>query len=63
LKAKIQLLSNPNEGDFVLMLTAIENLHNAVKEKGTSISSEIDALVKISQTILKNEWERVKKIQ
>ncbi|MCE3272234.1 MAG: hypothetical protein K0S57_2631 [Ramlibacter sp.] len=63
LRVKIRLLSNPREEDFVSLLKAIDQLHDAVDASRKSVGEEIEAVITTSQKILKSEWERVKNVQ
>jgi len=68
ISTKIRLLINPKESDhkqlIVLIDDAINNLNETIKkdvlEKNRGISTDI---IKVSQNILKREWQRVKKLE
>lgn len=64
LKAKIALLSNPAEEDFQKLMEAVAQVQQAAQSNDAlSLSENSDSLVAISQKILKNEWERVKRVE
>lgn len=63
LQIRIGLLTNPNEADHARLATLTKALMlESFSERSApnAISSLIDDLTKLSQTILKREWERVK---
>ena len=61
-KYKIYLLINPNENNNNKMINILDLIGDKVSENQT-INDEVSQLVNISQIILKNEWERVKKLK
>ena len=58
-KAKITLLINPNEPDHQQLIKILTKHTEELKEK--KLINQ-DDLIKISQKILKSEWERVKEV-
>jgi len=62
LSAKIKLLVNPNEKDSKALCSLLDEAMKAVRSKvdPKDINNEI---IKVSQTILKEEWERVKDLK
>lgn len=68
LNSKIQLMLNPTEKDHIQLVRLLGNLAegSAAARKGVEIKkmqdNHLDA-VKLAQSILKREWNRVKKVR
>ncbi|RJG10970.1 hypothetical protein D3879_14930 [Pseudomonas cavernicola] len=63
LKAKIQLLSNPNEGNFIALIGHVETALEVCNQDGNSAAAPCKLIVEVTQEILKTEWERVKRME
>lgn len=63
LKSKIALLANPDEDDFKSLLEIVEAIKDAVEMNLLQLPSLCDSLVAVGQKILKNEWEKVKRVE
>lgn len=62
LKAKIKLLLNPNETASIQLVALIDDASTVATSGGATITA-CEAIVRASQPILKDEWERVKSLQ
>lgn len=60
LKAKIELLLNPDEVDSKQLLTAVLEAQNKCDAAGNGAARPCELIVEHCQVILKQEWERVK---
>ena len=68
--AKLELLLNPNEADHRQLIEAANNLlklvvseeHRAPEVFGKKIKEQSEMIIRLSQPILKREWNRVKKL-
>lgn len=61
---KIRLLINPLEADHRELYRTIESTLERLKAEGSSdaeTSADIEQITRLAQSILKREWERVKK--
>lgn len=58
----IELYINPEESDSQYLVRISQEICNRAADEGFMLSGKCDDLVKISQSILKSEWERVKKM-
>ena len=61
-KYKIYLLLNPDEPNSKVLLRLIEEIILKAYQQESS-NDKINELVKVSQTILKDEWKRVKSLE
>lgn len=59
---KINLLINPSESDHIDLIRLLKKIHSGITQKDFDIMAAQSELIEISQTVLKREWERVKKI-
>ena len=62
-QAKIRLLLNPNEADHQRLYQAIETAGKRLQSEQSDESeteSDIEAITRLAQSILKREWMRVK---
>lgn len=60
--ALIELYINPDEQDSIELVHLAHIFNNQCGDLTFSISYEADTLIKVSQGILKTEWERVKQM-
>lgn len=60
--ALIELYINPSEHDSLELVRLAHIFNNECGDLAFSISYEADTLIKMSQGILKTEWERVKQM-
>lgn len=63
LKAKICLLTNPAEDQFIKLITLVNELYVAAINKASDLEEKTAKLTEISQNFLKKEWERVKEFR
>ena len=63
LRTKISLMLNPLETDHQQLLTLIEVAATSVTKSGEEDKMDVPAIMALSKTILKREWERVKASQ
>lgn len=63
LKARIELLSNPNEEEFIQLLSLANEAIQRTDEVDGDSRSVCDAVVKKTQSILKTEWTRAKNME
>ena len=60
---KIRLLLNPSEDDHIHLYRTIDVAFKRIRDEGPSdkeSEADIDTIIKLSQAILKREWQRVK---
>ncbi|MCP4458157.1 MAG: hypothetical protein GY816_09075 [Cytophagales bacterium] len=67
LQHKIELLVNPNEEDSRLLIDKMWELNDASKSTEEQMDDKLytktqEEIVRVTQRILKTEWERVKKL-
>lgn len=60
--ALVELYINPSEDDSRELVRMSQIFYESAGDQGFNISWESDELIKVSQEILKTEWERVKKM-
>lgn len=60
LKAKIELLLNPDEADSKELMKAVIDALNNCNNEGNGAAAPCASIVEHCQVILKQEWERVK---
>lgn len=63
LRNKIHLLANPNEPAFVELLTLVDDFYAKADEGGMGLHADTSEVIRLSQKILKVEWDRVKKLE
>lgn len=63
LKARIELLSNPNEEEFIQLIKLANEAIQATDKVGGDSRGACDAVVKQTQVILKTEWTRAKNME
>jgi hypothetical protein len=61
LKAKIKLLLNPTEGPSIALALLIEDAAG-IASSGKAVIAICGDIIKVSQPILKDEWEKVKEL-
>lgn len=66
LNTRIELMINPNEADHARLAALISEMTNtigrsAAESKGANVNEQRAQVILLSQTILKREWERVKR--
>ncbi len=63
LRAKIALLSNPKEDDFIELLKLVHKLYEWADNDNTPLDLQESEIIKLTQKILKSEWTRVKSFE
>jgi DNA primase large subunit len=65
IRSQVKLMINPKEDDHVQLLELMQKMDNSASHQGEQYTKTFAALdkkfVTLSQSILKREWERVKK--
>lgn len=62
LRARLLLLSNPAEPDFIRMAAVIEECMHGAEVFGFNIMAPCNELTRLTQQILKKEWDRAKQM-
>ena len=60
---RIRLLLNPNEDDHIKLYQTIDVAFKRVRDEGPSdkeSEADVETIIRLSQAILKREWQRVK---
>ena len=58
--SKVRLLINQKEDDHESLINKMDEMYNGLKIPEYDFSKAEKELIKLSQTVLKREWERVK---